>query len=142
MSILMFVFKRMVLHSNKMFITCFSWYSFTFLFWHIFTMSLGHRVATLCGAPWTHLACHLSAMLFRHFAANLPEVTIKSLFGHIISLSPGYLLTLGRGLVAVTRRADLVTNLPGHPHTLDRRLGAAALVRHLLTNLASGRKGS
>ncbi len=57
-------------------------------------------------------------------------------------MSPGYLLTLGRGLVAVTRRGDLVTNLPGHLHTLDRGLGAAALVRHLVTNLASGRKGS
>ena len=137
----MFVFKQMVLHSNKMFITCFSWYSFTFLFWHIFTMSLWQRVATLCGASWTHLACHLSAMLFRHFAANLPEVTIKVCLV-TISASPGYLLTLGRGLVGVTRRTDLVTNLPGHLHTLDRRLGAAALVRHLLTNLASGRKGS
>ena len=44
--------------------------------------------------------------------------------------------------MGVTRGADRVTNLPGHLHTLDRRLGAAALVRNLVTNLAAGRKRS
>ena len=52
-----------------------------------------------------------------------------------MSMSPGYLLTPGRGLVTVTG-GDQGTHLPGHTHTLDR-VGATALMRHLLTNLTT-----
>ena len=49
-------------------------------------------------------------------------------------MSPGYLLTPGRGLVTVTCWSHLMTHLPGYTHTLDR-VGATALMKHLLTNL-------